>query len=77
MICHMNSILDHNVKLTDVCLHVTHVEIKVQCSSYHRSGKIRWAKHLRFRPYEVFRGNIASYFRGALATSVHYLATYS
>ena len=32
---------------------------------YRRRGKISWAKHLRFQPYEVFRG--------ALATSVHYL----
>ena len=24
---------------------------------YHKRGKIRWAKHLQFQPYEVFRGN--------------------
>ena len=25
--------------------------------NYRKRGKIRWAKHLRFQPYEVFRGN--------------------
>ena len=24
---------------------------------YCKWGKIRWAKHLRFQPYEVFHGN--------------------
>ena len=37
---------------------------------YCRRGKIRWDKHLQFQPYEVF---LRKYFRGALATSVHYL----
>ena len=36
---------------------------------YRKRGKIRWAKHSRFQPYEVFRGNT---FRGAVATSVRY-----
>ena len=24
---------------------------------YRRRGRIRWAKHSRFQPYEIFRGN--------------------
>ena len=24
---------------------------------YHKHGKIHWAKHSRFSPYEVFHGN--------------------
>ena len=26
-------------------------------TTYRKRGKIRWAKHSRFQPYEVFRGN--------------------
>ena len=29
----------------------------IAIASYHRRGKIRWAKHSRFQPYEVLRGN--------------------
>ena len=28
-----------------------------ECNAYRRRGKIRWAKHSRFQPYEVFRRN--------------------
>ena len=30
----------------------------LHCIVYRKHGKIRWAKHSRFQPYEVFRRNI-------------------
>ena len=38
---------------------------------YRRRGKIHWAKHSRFQPYEVFHRN--TFAASALATSVYYL----
>ena len=38
--------------------------------NYHKWGKIRWAKHSQFQPYEVVCGE---YFRGTLTSSVYYL----
>ena len=37
---------------------------------YRKHGKIRWAEHSRFQPYEVF---LWECFCGALASSVYYL----
>ena len=43
--------------------------ITFTCLYYRRRGNIRWAKHQRFQPYEIF----AEHFHGALTTSIHYL----
>ena len=40
--------------------------VTIPNKAYHRRGKICWAKHSWFQPYEDFC-------QGALATSVHYL----
>ena len=31
--------------------------LDVKNDTYHKRGKIRWAKHLQFQPYKDFHGN--------------------
>ena len=47
--------LIHNtVVIPIVCFY----KVQINYTNYCKREKIRWAKHLRFHPYEGFHGNI-------------------
>ena len=60
-------LINNTVVIPIVCFY----KVQINYTNYPKREKIRWAKHVRFYPYEGFHGNTLR----CLACSVYYLTT--